>query len=144
MAEAVFRRLASERLGCPEEKLLEHGIDVLSAGVAASDSTPASPEAIQVLRDSDINLSEHLSQQVTDEMLTRSDLVLTMTATHLGILQNARPDLSSRMRTLRDDGHGISDPIGGSIEEYRDCAHEITRCLHELLDDIIRKDDSAQ
>ena len=144
MAEAVFRKLAGERLGCGEDRLLDHGIDVLSAGVAASDSSPASREAIEVLQDRDIDLSEHLSQQVTDEMLTRSDLILTMTGTHLGILQNARPDLSRRMRTLREDGHGISDPIGGSIEEYRDCAQEITRCVDGILNDIIRKDDSAK
>jgi protein-tyrosine phosphatase len=140
MAEAVFRRLASARLNCSENKLHEHQIDVLSAGVAAPDSAPASPEAIQVLKDRGIDLSRHLSQQVTDEMLTRSDLVLTMTDSHLRVLQNARPDLAERMRTLRPDGQGISDPIGGTIHEYRDCADEITSCLESLLDDIIRKD----
>lgn len=140
MAEAVFRRLASQRLDCSEEKLHEHGVDVLSAGVAAADNAPASPEAIQILSSQDIELSNHLSQQVTDEMLTRSDLVFTMTSGHLSILQNARPDIADRMRTLRKDGRGISDPIGGGIDEYRNCASEITSCLEEILDDIIRKD----
>ena len=144
MAEAVFRRLASQRLGCSEEKLHDHNVDVLSAGVAAPDSAPASPEAIEVLSSQDIELSNHLSQQVTDEMLTRSDLVFTMTAGHLNILQNARPDIANRMRTLREDGRGISDPIGGGIDEYRDCANEITRCLEVILDDIIRKDDAGK
>jgi len=49
MAEAVFRRLASKRLDCHEQKLLDHKIDVLSAGVAAADSAPAAAEAIRVL-----------------------------------------------------------------------------------------------
>ncbi len=140
MAEAVFRKLASQRLGCPEEKLLDHDIDVLSAGVAAADSAPASPEAIRVLKGRGIDLSDHLSQQVTNEMLSMSDLVLTMTASHLDVLRNARPDLAERMRLLRPDGRGISDPIGGGIEDYRDCADEITSCLESLLDDIINKD----
>lgn len=140
LAEAVFRRLASDRLGCPEEKLLDHDLDVFSAGVAAADSSPASPEAIQALQERGISLSHHLSQQVTDEMLAKSDLVLAMTAGHLGVLQNARPDLASRMRTLRPDGRGISDPIGGTLDEYRRCADEITACLESLLDALIQKD----
>ncbi|MEQ9409085.1 MAG: low molecular weight protein arginine phosphatase [Fuerstiella sp.] len=140
MAEAVFRNLASQRLNCAEEKLLDHDIDVLSAGVAAPDSAPASPEAVRVLRDRGVDLSQHLSQQVTDDMLTQSDLILAMTSSHLSVLQNARPDLARKMRLLRDDGRGISDPIGGDIEDYRGCADEITSCLETILDDIIRKD----
>ena len=140
MAEAVFRRLASERLDCSEEKLLEHNIDVHSAGVAAADSAPASSDAIRLLKGRGIDLSNHLSQQVTNEMLSKSDLVLTMTANHLDVLRNARPDLADRMRVLREDGRGISDPIGGGIDDYRDCADEITSCLETLLDDIIKKD----
>lgn len=140
MAEAVFRSLASARLQCAEEELRSHDLDVLSAGVAAADSAPASPEAIQVLSERGIELSSHLSQQVTEEMLAHSDFVFAMTRGHLDILQNARPDLADKIRTLRSDGRGISDPIGGGIDEYRDCANEITSCLEEILDDIIRKD----
>ena len=143
MAEAVFRRLASERLNCPEEKLMDHQLDVHSAGVAAADSAPASTEAVEVLNQRGISLSHHLSQQVTDEMLNCSDLVLTMTGGHLGVLQNDRPDLAERMRTLREDGRGISDPIGGSLEEYKHCANEITGCLERLLDEIIKKDSAG-
>lgn len=140
MAEAIFRRLASERLECSEDKLLNHDIDVLSAGVAAADSSPASRESIQILQERGINLAEHLSQQVTDEMLVKSDLVLAMTPGHLGVLQNARPDLASRMRLLNPDGRGISDPIGCGLEEYRRCADEITACLEQVLNDCIQKD----
>ena len=140
MAEAVFRRLASHRLGCSETKLLDHNFDVLSAGVAAAESVPAAPEAIRILRERGINLSEHLSRQVTDEMLVKSDLVLAMTPEHLGVLQNARPDLAPRMRMLREGIQGISDPIGGGLDEYRRCADEITDCLESLLDDLIQKD----
>ncbi|WP_145944030.1 low molecular weight protein arginine phosphatase [Fuerstiella marisgermanici] len=140
MAEAVFRRLASNRLDCHEQKLLDHKIDVLSAGVAAADSAPAAAEAIRVLGDRGIDLSNHLSQQVTNEMLEKSELVLTMTASHLEVLRNARPDLADRMRVLRPDGGDISDPIGGGLTEYQDCADEITSCLDSLLDDLIKKD----
>ena len=140
MAEAIFRDLASKRLGCRNDQLREHDIDVFSAGVAAADNMPASPEAIRILNDAGIDLSEHLSQQVTEPMLVQSDLVLAMTPDHLVALRNARPDLASRMRTLRPDGHGISDPIGCGIDEYRRCAEEITGCLEVILNHLIEKD----
>lgn len=135
MAELICRDLISKRLNCVEEQIRERGYDVFSAGVAAGDSFPASPEAVAVMADSGLNLSQHLSQQVTEEMLEKSDLVFTLTPSHLEVLQNARPDLASRMRTLRADGRGISDPIGSGIEDYRQCAKEIAECLNEILDD---------
>ncbi|MEZ6124463.1 MAG: low molecular weight protein arginine phosphatase [Planctomycetaceae bacterium] len=144
MAEAVFRRLASQRLGCPETRLLDFGFDAFSAGVAASDSYPASRESIQVLAERGIDLSHHLSQPVTVDMLEKADLVLALTPAHLRMLQDARPDLADRMRTLRADGDGISDPIGGSLDEYRQCADEITSCLEDLLDDLTQKDTEAK
>lgn len=144
MAEVVFKNLASKRLGCSEDKLHEHNVDVLSAGVAAADSAPASPEAIHILKGRGIDLSHHLSQQVTEEMLTKSDLVLAMTASHLDILRRARPDLADRMQLLRSDGGSISDPIGGGLDEYQSCADEITSCLEVILDDVIRKDTTGK
>ena len=135
MAEVICRDLISRRLGCVEQQLREHGYDVFSAGVAAGDSFPASPEAVSVMKASGLDLSQHLSQQVTEQMLEESDLVLTLTPSHLQVLQSARPDLVARMRTLRADGLGISDPIGGGMTEYQDCAEEITGCVEAVLSD---------
>ena len=144
MAEALFRHLACQHWGCSEDDLRKHNVDVLSAGVAAADSAPASREAIQVLKQEGIDLSQHLSQQVSEEMLTMSDLVLAMTPGHLSMLHDARPDLASRMRLLREDGCGVSDPIGGTIEDYQQCASEIADCLRPIFDELIRKDAEVQ
>ena len=140
MAEVLFRSLASQRLGCSEDKLRHHNIDVLSAGVAAAENLPASSGAIQVMKDKGISLSEHLSQLVTEEMLVKSDIILAMTPAHLNILRNARPDLVSRMKLLSSSGEGISDPIGGTTEDYRQCASEISDCIQSLLDELFTKD----
>lgn len=140
MAEAIFRTLASKRLQCSEDKLRHHNIDVLSAGVAAAENLPASSGAIQVLREQGINLTDHLSQQVTEEMLEKSDLILTMTPSHLEVLANARPDLRKQMRLLRIDGGAVSDPIGGTVDDYRRCATEISENIDQLLDELFQKD----
>ena len=135
MAEVICRNLIAKRLGCVEEQLREKGYDVFSAGVAAGDSFPASPEAVQVMKETGLDLSQHLSQQVTEEMLENSDLVLTLTPSHLQVLQSARADLSSRMKTLRSDGAGISDPIGRGLADYKSCAAEISECVERVLAD---------
>ena len=143
MAEAIFRERAAHRLGVSPQKLFEHDLDVLSAGVAAGGNSPASWQAVEVMKQHGIDVGQHLSQPVTDEMLEGSDLIFALTPGHLDVLRHARPDLQDRMRTLRADGRGISDPYGGSVEQYQECAKEITECREEILDSIITKDSTG-
>jgi protein-tyrosine-phosphatase len=143
MAEALFRSLVSERLGCSEGELRRHGIDVLSAGVAAGDNFPASREAVELLRERGVDLSQHLSQPVTSEMLSESDHVFAMTESHLAVLEEARPDLTGRMQLVTRNGEDISDPIGGGPDVYRQCADELTDAIARIADDLVRKDDTS-
>ena len=140
MAEGIFRKLASQRLRCEEDELRSKGIDALSAGIAAGDSFPASPEAISLLRQSAIDISGHLSQQVTGEMVSESDLIYVMTRSHLEALSHARPDIAGRMKLIKADGGDVSDPIGGGIESYRQCADELTTAVEVIVDEVIQKD----
>jgi len=144
MAEAIFRHLASRKLQCAEEELRSHGVDSLSAGIAAGDSFPASPEAIDLLRERDIDLSQHLSQPLSDEMLSESDLIFVMTDGHLHALLNARPDLAGRMRLIRSDGGNVSDPIGGGPDVYLKCADELTAAVRVIVEQVFEKDTEAK
>lgn len=144
MAEALFRARMSEMLGCQPDELARNGYDVLSAGVAAADSDPASSESVQVMKERQVDLSLHLSRQVTDEMLEKSDHVYTLTAGHLSVLQNARPDLAERFRMLRPDGRGVSDPIGYGIDQYRQCADEIEESVMAIVADLHQKESNSQ
>lgn len=142
MAEAVFRDMLSKRVGCDSAKLREHGWDVFSAGVAAFENQPASTNSIQALNDRGIDLSDHLSRQVTATMLESSDRIYTMTRNHLNVLHQAKPELQDRMTTLSAQGD-ISDPIGGSPELYDQCAEQIATCLQVVLDDLLKGNPSA-
>jgi len=143
MAEAVFRKLISERLGCTENELRRTGYDILSAGIAAADSFPASQEAVELLADRNIDISEHLSRQVTSEMLSECDHVYAMTSSHLAVLQEARPDLTGRRNLVTKNGQDISDPIGRGAETYRKCADQLTEAIRRIADDLIKKDDTG-
>ena len=140
MAEAIFRKHFSQRLGCPEGELRRHGYDILSAGIAAVGSLPASLEAVDLLRDRGIDLSDHLSQQVTSEILAECDHVYAMTKSQLNVLQEARPDLTGRMQLVTQNGQDVSDPIGGGAEVYRECADQLTEAICRIADDFIGKE----
>lgn len=136
MAETIFRKLVAEKLSCRDWELRERRIDVFSAGVAAGESYPASREAVEVMKECGLDLSQHLSQQVNETMLEKSTLILALTDRHRRILAEARPDLSDRIRLLSRNGQDVSDPIGGSVEHYRDCAAQISDNLKQWVDEL--------
>ena len=140
MAETLFRRLVTEKLNCRDWELRERGIDVFSAGLAAGESDPATQEAVQVMQECNLDLSQHLSQRVMPRMLEESTLVLTMTERHRQALMDARPDLADRFRLLDRSGADIADPIGGPLEDYRYCAQQIGDSLRIWIDELFRKD----
>ena len=140
MAEALFRKLVTEKLDCRDWELRERGIDVFSAGIAAGESDPAAREAVQIMLESNLDLSQHLSQQVTVPMLEESTIVLTMTDRHRRALGDSRPDLADRLHLLDRTGEDIADPIGGTLEDYRLCSQQISENLRLWIDDLFRKD----
>jgi L-threonylcarbamoyladenylate synthase len=140
MAETIFRKLVAEKLSCRDWELRERRIDVFSAGIAAGENDPASREAVQIMQECGLDLSQHLSQQVNDHMLENSTLVLALTGRHRLALCDARPDLADRISLLAKDGSDISDPIGGSTEDYRHCAAQISDNLRIWVDELFRKD----
>lgn len=139
MAEAIFRDVVARHVGCEPDRLREKGVDVFSAGVAAADNFPASQHSVEVMKERNVDLSQHLSRQVDEEMLEVSDAVFAMTSSHLSVLQNARPDLAERMQVLSADSD-ISDPIGGTLDEYRLCADQITSCVEGIISQLNLKD----
>ena len=140
MAETLFRKLVTEKLDCRDWELRERGIDVFSAGIAAGESDPATREAVQIMEEQGLDLSQHLSQKVTALMLEESTLVLAMTDRHRRVLADSRPDLSDRFYLLNRNGQDIADPIGGTLEDYRYCARQIAENLRLWIDDLFRKD----
>jgi protein-tyrosine-phosphatase len=77
MAEGIARDLvATEYPG------LSGRIGIASAGVAAMDGEPATPEAVRAMRARGIDISLHRSRRATPEIVDSSDLVLVMEDRH--------------------------------------------------------------
>ena len=125
MAEAMARKLLAERLGCQVDALDDRGVIVMSAGLAATAGGRPTPEAVQVMHDMGLGLSDHASQPLTEQLVRHADLILVMTAAHRGAIIANWPDAALRTELLRRDGGDISDPIGGTLEVYRQCAEQM-------------------
>ncbi len=127
MAEGLLKKRLAQRGG------VWAGVSVMSAGVAAPDGVLASPFAVDVMEAQGVDLDDHVSRPLSDALIHRADLVLTMTRGHRAAILAAWPDMESRVRTLRGDGGDIADPVGGSIEVYEQCAAEIEAAIDEWL-----------
>lgn len=136
MAETLLRKHLADRLGCAIDALEDHGVIVRSAGIAASLGGRATEEAVQVMKDQDLNLEDHESQPVTEQLLRHADLVLTMTRAHRDAIVARWPAAAARTRLVRQDEGDISDPIGGSLDVYRHCAEQIDSELQPLAKDM--------
>ena len=140
MAERVFRNALCKRLKCQPDELAKHGFFVSSAGLAAPPAYPASPESVNALRRRDIDLTDHLSQQLTQELLDQADTVFTMTQSHLETILRARPDLADSVRLLSAEGQNVVDPIGGTAEDYEACCQQIEASIQDIVNGISLSD----
>jgi protein-tyrosine phosphatase len=136
MAEAIMRRLVSERLGCTIEQLEERGVIIASAGISASPGGGAAPEAIEVMQKRGLDLTRHESQPLSDKLVRHADLVLTLTGAHRQAVIRRWPEATSRTVVLRMDGTDIDDPIGCPLDVYVNCAQEIEDALRQRVEHI--------
>ncbi|MCI0331757.1 MAG: threonylcarbamoyl-AMP synthase [Planctomycetes bacterium] len=140
MAELLMRAKLAECVGCSLDDLEEHGVVVMSAGVAAAPGCPPSSEAVAVMREYDLDLSRHEAQPLTDQLVRHADLVLTMTHSHMQSIVERWPSAVDRTRVLMPDRADVCDPIGQPIGAYRHCAaqiiegvkHHASQLKHEL------------
>ena len=125
MAEALFRILAAERIGCRPDEIERHGVVVASAGLAAWGGGPASVGAVEAMREMGADLTGHESQPLTESLVSQADVILTMTASHRAAILAQFPEAGGRLAMLSPDRRDVTDPVGGTLETYRSCARQI-------------------
>lgn len=123
MAEGLARELFGDKA------------EVSSAGLAAWDGDKASPQAIEVLSEYRVDLSNHRARRLSPELIAEADWVIPMTQAQEERLKMTFPQLSDKIRCLGSwgqAGRDISDPWMGSVSEYRRTAADIEELLHFL------------
>ena len=105
---------------------------VSSAGTWAEPGLPASSGARAAMIDRGLSLEAHRSQPVTDDLLSKQDLVLVMGAGQAEAIRAEFPGVASRVHllsALAGPAYDISDPIGGTNAAYRVLADELRGIL---------------
>ena len=126
MAEALARRYFVP--------LDEQRIEIGSAGLAVADDGPASTGAVGAMGELGGDLTQHRSRSLDPDILSRADLVLTMTRAHRDEIQKRFPGSEDKVITLAQfsgltDKGDVADPYGGPLEQYQRTAHEIEEHL---------------
>ncbi|MCP4650201.1 MAG: threonylcarbamoyl-AMP synthase [PVC group bacterium] len=116
-------------------------IKVTSAGVAAFDGMSASAEAVMVMQQQGVDISEHRAHMLTDEMIRESDYILVMSQDHKRQVLYMDPSSENRVFLLKefaaqDNGNlNIPDPIGMEIRFYE----QVLEVLQESIERLVLK-----
>jgi protein-tyrosine phosphatase len=112
-------------------------VEVVSAGTAAWDDQPATPESVAVAAVDGVDLREHRSRRLTPEILRGADLVIAMERAHARTVQSLGADpkrthVLSEWPEPGDPELEVSDPYGGSREAYEECWRRIRAHVERL------------
>lgn len=135
MAAAIMEKLAIEN---------NLNVRIESAGMFATDGEKATPEAIEAIRKYEIDLDSHLSQQVTPDLIEKSDLIITMTEAHKMVLQDMAKDKTCTLCELADISGDIDDPFGGDVEDYIEVADKLYIALTQLCNKLEEIQNNSQ
>jgi protein-tyrosine-phosphatase/tRNA A37 threonylcarbamoyladenosine synthetase subunit TsaC/SUA5/YrdC len=136
MAEAILRRMLTERFASQFAEGNPPPAVAISAGLSAFPGGPASPEAIEVMKQRGLSLVHHQSRAVSDRLIGQADLVLTMTKSHRNAIVQRWPHLASKTYLLSNSRGDVSDPFGGPESVYAACAAQMEQYLCGWVDQI--------
>jgi len=130
--------------GLLRKRLAEAGLDsrhhVASAGTWGLDGQPATENAVAVMGERGIDISDHTAQTVRAAQVAEADLILVMSREHETMMRNAWPQYSWKVHLLSEmvgKRKDVKDPYGRPIEEYRACADIISLYIDQGLDRIL-------
>ncbi|MBM4042134.1 MAG: threonylcarbamoyl-AMP synthase [Planctomycetes bacterium] len=133
MAEMLCKQMLAERLGCTIGELPERGYNILSAGTAGFDDGPASYQGVEAMRKYGLDLSEHVSRPVTAGLVEDADAIYVMARHHCDSIRRILPDAADRIHLMDPAGKDVEDPVGGTVEDFLECARTLERSLRAIM-----------
>lgn len=135
IAEGLFRQMVAKRLGCREGELASRGVIIRSAGTSAYGGSLVSEESVEVCRARGVDITGHRSRRLSLELIHPADYIYTMGAHHADVVRSMAPSVADKVMTLAGDEE-ISDPIGGTLDEYARVADRIEQALRTRLNEV--------
>ena len=136
MAEAIAKRVLSEKLHVPEGELEKKGITVMSAGSFAMPGAKAAQQAVEALRPLGSDLTRHRSKPLTVELIHQADVIFTMARSHAQAAVALVPSAAEKVVTL-DPGKDIDDPIGSDVTVYQELAGQLQALIEKRLSETV-------
>lgn len=131
----MAERLLRHALAAEPEPL--NSLEVISAGVSAFPGDPASRNAIAALRKVNLDLEDHRSRPLSDQLMEISDLILTMTSGHIDMIQMQYPEMDNPIYRFREwvpsGSKEVPDPIGGALDLYSDTRDSIAEAIPSII-----------
>ena len=112
-------------------------LKVVSAGVAARSNDPASENSVIALRKVGIDLSNHSSRPLTQQLLNNAVAVICMTESHRAMIQVQAEPAPQHVYLIREFLPGadkeIADPYGGPLKVYEQCRDEMVEAIPSII-----------
>lgn len=114
-------------------------VHIDSAGTSTFAGIGAAPNTVSVMREEGVDVSGHIGKNINKDMLKRSDIVFVMEKAHKNFIVNIMPEMKDKIRLLRE-GQDIPDPIGRSLEEYRNVRAVIKGEVQDVFLEIFKEE----
>ena len=126
MAEAMFRKMTEGK-----------DVQVYSCGIFADNGDWPTENAIEVMKEYEIDLREHRATNIRKSNIEEMDIILCATYSHKITVLQMYPNLKDKVFTLKEyvgnkEDIDIKDPWGYDLHTYRKCAAEIEECLQKI------------
>ena len=113
------------------------GYELASAGVMAVDGASASTGALDAAAQIGLDLSGHISQLLTQELVDDSALIFTMTMSHKQAVCSKFPNHSDKVHLLSEyagECGDIPDPFGQSLDVYVKCRDSLEVYIKRIME----------
>ena len=122
--------------------LREHGlrrgrsIAVRSASILGLEGRPAHKHSVAVMLEEGMDIRDHRSQPLTQELVDWADFILGMTMEHSAQVRERYPDAAAKVHNLATFGGHVElkDPLGGWKWTFRRSRDDIQACCRAFID----------
>lgn len=107
------------------------GVMVESAGILEMGGQPADPIVVRLMGRMGIDMGEHRSRRLTPEWARNVDEIIVMERRHRQWIRDNIPEALPKVSLIREpeERSDLSDPTGGSLEEYRQALELLQECI---------------
>lgn len=107
-----------------------------SAGLAAETGAGVSKEAVDLLKERKISLSDHKARQLSKDLVKQANLVLAMSETQRDLMRLYIPEAKDKIFTLHEylgEEGELADPFGCGLEAYEKTLAQLDRLIPQLF-----------